>query len=214
MGTIKQGILGGFSGKVGTVVGASWKGISYMRGQAAHVKNSRTTGQLYSRTAMKALSNALSPISSTLSLTFKTAAGKMSGFNKAVQINYSKAIVNQDGQPTVDFSKLILSKGNLVPFHYMIISDNNQSGSYYISIMADDYEYPEYDGLILFIYNVTDGIWSTGVIKEHFEVGEGLLYESGVPLYGSKEYLGFACVYDPATGQVSNPIADVEINGG
>ena len=68
--------------------------------------------------------------------------------------------------------------------------------------------------LIFFIYNVTDGIWSTGVIKEHFEVGEGLIYESGVPLYGSKEYLGFACVYDPATGQVSNPIAEVEINGG
>ena len=34
MGTIKQGILGGFSGKVGTVVDSSWKGISYMRGQA------------------------------------------------------------------------------------------------------------------------------------------------------------------------------------
>ena len=34
MGTIKQGILGGFSGKVGTVVGSSWKGISYMRGLA------------------------------------------------------------------------------------------------------------------------------------------------------------------------------------
>jgi hypothetical protein len=25
MGTIKKGILGGFSGKVGTVVGGSWK---------------------------------------------------------------------------------------------------------------------------------------------------------------------------------------------
>ena len=42
MGTIKQGILGGFSGKVGSVVGASWKGISYMRSQADHVKNPRS----------------------------------------------------------------------------------------------------------------------------------------------------------------------------
>ena len=214
MGTIKQGILGGFSGKVGTVIGASWKSISYMRGQAQHVKNPRTAAQTYNRAALRTVTDALRPIASTLQLTFAKCAGKMSAFNKAVQINYKKAIINQDGQPTVDFSKLILSKGNLVPFHYMIISDNNQSGSYYISIMADDYEYPEYDGLIFLIYNVTDGIWSTGVIKEHFEVGEGLLYESGVPLYGSKEYLGFACVYDPATGQVSNPIADVEINGG
>jgi hypothetical protein len=30
MGTINKGILGGFSGKVGTVVGGTWKGIDYM----------------------------------------------------------------------------------------------------------------------------------------------------------------------------------------
>lgn len=39
MGTIKQGILGGFSGKVGTVVGGTWKGISYMRSIAQNIKN-------------------------------------------------------------------------------------------------------------------------------------------------------------------------------
>ena len=31
MGRIKKGILGGFSGKVGSVVGASWRGIDYIR---------------------------------------------------------------------------------------------------------------------------------------------------------------------------------------
>jgi hypothetical protein len=39
MGKINQGILGGFSGKVGSVVGGSWKGISYMRGKAVSTKN-------------------------------------------------------------------------------------------------------------------------------------------------------------------------------
>jgi hypothetical protein len=34
MGKIKQGILGGFSGTVATVVGATWKGIDYMCGLA------------------------------------------------------------------------------------------------------------------------------------------------------------------------------------
>ena len=29
MGTISKGILGGFSGTVGTVIGGSWKGIDY-----------------------------------------------------------------------------------------------------------------------------------------------------------------------------------------
>ena len=42
MGKIKQGILGGFKGKVGTVIGASWNGISYMRGLAQSHKNPKT----------------------------------------------------------------------------------------------------------------------------------------------------------------------------
>ena len=45
MGTIKQGILGGFSGKVGTVVGSSWKGISYMRGLATRYTSTSHSSQ-------------------------------------------------------------------------------------------------------------------------------------------------------------------------
>jgi len=46
MGKISQGILGGFSGKVGSVVGANWKGINYMRAKAVSVANPRTDGQV------------------------------------------------------------------------------------------------------------------------------------------------------------------------
>ena len=49
MGKIKQGILGGFKGKVGTVIGASWNGIAYMRGLAQSVKNPKTAAQLTQR---------------------------------------------------------------------------------------------------------------------------------------------------------------------
>jgi hypothetical protein len=45
MGKIKQGILGGFKGKVGTVIGASWNGIAYMRGLPQSVKNPKTPAQ-------------------------------------------------------------------------------------------------------------------------------------------------------------------------
>ena len=31
MGTFEKGVLGGFNGKVGTVVGSTWKGKSVMR---------------------------------------------------------------------------------------------------------------------------------------------------------------------------------------
>ena len=45
MGEIKQGILGGFSGKVGTVIGSTWKDVSYMRAMAISVSNPRTPKQ-------------------------------------------------------------------------------------------------------------------------------------------------------------------------
>ena len=38
MGKIKQGILGGFRGTVGTVVGSSWNGIAYMKGKPQSVR--------------------------------------------------------------------------------------------------------------------------------------------------------------------------------
>ena len=55
MGKIKQGILGGFKGKVGTVIGASWNGIAYMRGLAQSVKNPKTAAQLQQRAYFKDL---------------------------------------------------------------------------------------------------------------------------------------------------------------
>lgn len=218
MGTIKQGILGGFNGKVGTVVGSSWKGISYMRGKAQHVKNPRTAGQTYHRDAIKAVTMALRPITSTLRLTFAEYAKKMSAFNKAVSLNYKEALVNQDGTPVVDYSKLILSQGTLSSFKHLMIEDMDGDGFYYVSSILDviDEEgtYPEFDGLIIFIYDVADNVWFSAVIKKHYHVGETIEFTGGMPLYGDKEYLGFACTYDPASGKVSNPIADVMAMGG
>ena len=211
MGTIKQGILGGFNGKVGTVVGSSWKGTAYMKGRAQHIKNPRTAGQIYQRNAMKAIALALRPIASTLSLTFAKSAGKMSGYNKAVSINYKEAVENVGGVPTVNYSRLILSKGNLPQFDYCIIDDISENGHYYISTI-NGFQI-DYEGLIFFIYDVADKTWITGVIKQHFHTGQTLEY-TGIPLLSDKEYLCYACAYDPASGQVSNPIKECEAIGG
>ena len=49
MGKIKQGILGGFRGKVGTVIGASWNGIAYMKGLPQSQKDPKTAAQMAQR---------------------------------------------------------------------------------------------------------------------------------------------------------------------
>ena len=85
MGTIKQGVLGGFSGKVGTVVGASWKGTAYMRGIATHTKNPRTPKQIEQRTKMEFARNFLQQAAEFINIGFKDVAKRQSPLNYAAQ---------------------------------------------------------------------------------------------------------------------------------
>ena len=53
MGKIKQGILGGFKGKVGTVIGSSWNGVAYMKGLPQSQKDPKTPAQVAQRNFFK-----------------------------------------------------------------------------------------------------------------------------------------------------------------
>ena len=63
MGKIKQGILGGFRGTVGTVVGSSWNGIAYMKGKPQSVRNPRTEDQVQQRNFFKDLQQLVAQLS-------------------------------------------------------------------------------------------------------------------------------------------------------
>ena len=90
MGVIKQGILGGFSGKVSNVVGTSWKGIAVMKALPLSVANPRTAAQVAQRTKMASCVAMLQPILSQVIKPLNDRfAGKMSGFNYALQASIS-----------------------------------------------------------------------------------------------------------------------------
>jgi hypothetical protein len=113
MGKIKQGILGGFSGKVGSVVGSSWKGISYMRGKAVSIKNPRTLQQMMHRNKFAAALSVLQPITAFIRVGFKRYAYKKSEFNAAMSYTLKNAITGTYPDYTIDFSKLLVSRGSL-----------------------------------------------------------------------------------------------------
>lgn len=88
MGIIKQGILGGFSGKVGSVVGTSWKGRAVMKAMPLSVANPRTSGQVNQRTKFSqcvALAKAL--LGGSIALLDNSFAGNVSGYNRFVKRN-------------------------------------------------------------------------------------------------------------------------------
>ena len=113
MGTIKQGILGGFSGKVGTVVGSSWKGLSYMRGQAQSVKNPRTAKQMAQRDKFALALSFIRPIQSFIKVGFKAYAVHQSEFNAAMSYTLKNAIKGTYPSFTIDYAQAMVSRGSL-----------------------------------------------------------------------------------------------------
>lgn len=121
MGTINQGILGGFRGKVGNVVGFFWKGQAVMRSLAGSVANPRTPAQraFRSRFALAGSFTRLftNIVNATISLptSYSSTAKRSSRINvmmkrvlPAVQSNSM-----DDYQPigyNVDYSRVILQE--------------------------------------------------------------------------------------------------------
>jgi len=112
VGTFKIGILGGFSGKVGTVIGASWKGIDYMRSRATSISNPNTPAQLEHRARFATIVKFLHPLTSFLRIGFKSQAIKMSAFNAAMAVNIKNAITGVFPNFEIDFTKVQVSQGN------------------------------------------------------------------------------------------------------
>lgn len=88
MAIIKRGILGGFSNKIGNVVGTSWKGISVMRSLPQSVHNPKTEAQEEQRTNFAVASKLGSQLLDAVIKPFwDKKAIRMSGYNLWVQNN-------------------------------------------------------------------------------------------------------------------------------
>ena len=109
MATIRSGILSRTTGKVGGVVGASWKGINYIREHVVPA-NPQTEAQQGQRAKMrKAVAFAKPIIGAVLNVYMDPLTRKMSAFNRWIKRN-----INQ--MPTGAGTALItLTEGNLAP---------------------------------------------------------------------------------------------------
>ena len=113
MGTIGQGILGGFKGRVGTVVGSSWKGIPVMRSRPPRKRTQSSELQLAQQARFRLMTGFLRPLTDLLNQTYKKFAIGMSGFNKAFSDNMKEAVAGTYPDFVIDFTKVSLSKGPL-----------------------------------------------------------------------------------------------------
>ena len=99
MGKIKQGILGGFKGKVGTVIGSSWNGIAYMKGQPQSVKDAKSAAQIAQRNFFREVQDLVGQLTAEqLAFLFPSSPSGMTRRNAIVQQLCVAPLVEADGK--------------------------------------------------------------------------------------------------------------------
>lgn len=114
MGTYEQGILGAFSGLVGPVVGANFRGKNVMRGRPKKTKKLPTVNQLAQRGRFAAVTHFLTPANVILSAYFANQSGVKSRYNLATSYHLQHAVSWNNTEATILFEKALFSKGSLL----------------------------------------------------------------------------------------------------
>ncbi len=113
MAIIRQGILGGFRNKVGTVVGAAWRKLDVIRSLPRKSNKPPTQTQKDQRSKFALVTGFLSYISDLIDSFYQPGAGSTSAMNEAVAYHLKNAIIGVAPDFEFDFTKLRFSTGKL-----------------------------------------------------------------------------------------------------
>lgn len=112
MARIKNGILGGFSGKAGAVIGYEVRGKSFIRGLPRITNKTPSIKQLASRAKFKLLQNWRSQLTDFFAISFRNHTRERSAQNAAHHFN-SKIIKGEYPNFEIDYPSIVISAGTL-----------------------------------------------------------------------------------------------------
>lgn len=115
MAILRNGPNGGFSGKVGSVVGYKWKGKDVIRGLPRKNNQPRSEARLANEQAMKLIMGTLAPLKVFIRAGFRNAVESldMTAFNLALSLNKKQAIKGEHPNLEIEWSKFRISQGEL-----------------------------------------------------------------------------------------------------
>lgn len=178
MGTIKSGILGGFSGKVGGVVGTSWKGIAVMKAIPQSVANPRTNLQIAQRTKMQNIVAFAGVINASIIKPLKDRfSQQMSGYNAFVQDNialFENAVPSQPFMLKLATGKMIATEISLLTFNAI----QNSLTVRWSSAVVDAYQQAT-DAAYVVVQNSGTGVISFSAAEAVRSAGEVTLPING-----------------------------------
>ncbi|PWG78595.1 DUF6266 family protein [Pararcticibacter amylolyticus] len=114
MGQIRNGANGGFSGKAGSVIGSSWRSIDYIKGLSRRRVKPSAQSQLDQQSRFALIVSFLAPLKNLMERSYSSRdTSRATGYNLAVHENLNKAVTGISPDFSIDFSKLLISRGAL-----------------------------------------------------------------------------------------------------
>lgn len=122
MATIKKGILGGFSGTVGTVVGSTWRGMDIIKSRPKTSRSNPTPLQLMQREKFALAIKFQNSLRAMQSRLYGENAGVKSRVNLAASYLLKEVIAYENGQAKLLMDKVIVTKGTLTGFQNLTVT--------------------------------------------------------------------------------------------
>lgn len=114
MGTYNKGILGAFSGKVGPVVGATWRGKDVLRSLPRRGNRVASETQLLQRLKFSTVTAFLTPLQAIISRYYGSDTTDKTRRNQAMSYHMIEATQYVDPNFEILYNKVQISKGDLL----------------------------------------------------------------------------------------------------
>lgn len=200
MAKLRSGILDGFSGKVGTVVGSIWNGICTIRLYNANPSNPKSPAQLEQRAKFGTMIKFLLPLTAFLRLGFASTAIKMTALNAAMKANIKEAITGIYPAFEIDYTKAMVSVGKLAEaLNPAITSTTAAEIDFTWEDNSFDYGAESTDVAMCVVYNPTKGVAKSFVTVIPRNVGA---YTAELPNSYSGDEVQCYLAFKSATGNV------------
>lgn len=190
MGILKNGILGGFSGKVGTVIGYTLMGQEIIRGRGEGRKAPFTEGELTNQQKFGLTQVWLKPITNFLRVGFQHYAKTYEGFVAAKSYNSKNALVYDDAGVHVDPALALVSYGDLdLAETASVVSESLGTVTFKWSGGRSEYD----DRAMFLLYDI-DGMiaeFDTATVKRQLETG---VFKVSEALFGKSVHAYIAFV--------------------
>ncbi len=176
MATYSDGINGNFKGKVGTVIGSSWKGIPYMK--ALYHKRTIPVHEMerQNRNKFGMAHRWLQPVTEFVRAGYKGYSSTVEGFLAAKSCLLKNAFVVDGKNMFIDPALVQVSYGDL-PLPANITAVKTAPEELQISWDAVDKKYEEaYDQIMMLVYDTENGVANYNVTGQFRYNGFDTLY--------------------------------------